>query len=39
MTVQSAINWPAKYLPGTGDNFVSNDVIVKGITARRSGAT
>jgi hypothetical protein len=33
MTVQNAINWPEKYLPGTGDNFVSNEVIVKGITA------
>ncbi|WP_427919139.1 SRPBCC domain-containing protein [Streptomyces sp. cg40] len=33
MTTQNAINWPEKYLPGTGDNFVSNEVIVKGITA------
>ncbi|NUO45034.1 MAG: SRPBCC domain-containing protein [Streptomyces sp.] len=33
MTTQNAINWPAKYLPGTGDNFVSNEVIVQGITA------
>ncbi|MDX2936764.1 SRPBCC family protein [Streptomyces ipomoeae] len=35
MTTQNAINWPEKYLPGTGDNFVSNEVIVKGITADR----
>lgn len=27
--------WPEKYLPGTTDNFVSNEVIVKGITASR----
>ncbi len=33
MTVQNAISWPARYLPGTGDNFVSNEVIVPGITA------
>ncbi|MFJ8110928.1 SRPBCC domain-containing protein [Streptomyces sp. NPDC096132] len=35
MTTQNAINWPEKYLPGTGDNFVSNEVIVKGLTAPR----
>ncbi|MFE0677253.1 SRPBCC family protein [Streptomyces sp. NPDC058867] len=35
MTTQNAINWPEKYLPGTGDNFVSNEVIVKGVTAAR----
>ncbi|MFI8946169.1 SRPBCC domain-containing protein [Streptomyces sp. NPDC053750] len=33
MTMQNAINWPEKYLPGTGDNFVSNEVIVQGPTA------
>ncbi|RJQ74566.1 SRPBCC domain-containing protein [Pseudonocardiaceae bacterium YIM PH 21723] len=33
MTVQNAINWPEKYLPGTGDNFVSNEVIVQGVAA------
>lgn len=27
------INWPENYLPGTTDNFASNEVIVKGITA------
>ncbi|MEU9340027.1 SRPBCC domain-containing protein [Streptomyces sp. NPDC048278] len=35
MTTQNAINWPEKYLPGTGDNFVSNEVIVQGVTADR----
>lgn len=28
---QSAIIWPEKFLPGTTDNFVTNEVIVKGI--------
>ncbi|KAK8102564.1 hypothetical protein PG984_015710 [Apiospora sp. TS-2023a] len=32
---QSAIRWPAHFLPGTTDNFVSNEVIVKGLTTRR----
>ena len=27
------INWPHEYLPGTTDNFASNEVIVKGINA------
>ena len=31
--VQSAIVWPTKYIPGTTDNFVSNEVIAKDITA------
>ncbi|MFJ3671507.1 SRPBCC domain-containing protein [Streptomyces sp. NPDC090106] len=35
MTTQNAINWPQHHLPGTGDNFVSNEVIVQGITAAR----
>lgn len=30
---QNAINWPEKYLPGTTDNFVTNEVIVKDISA------
>ncbi|QIX01366.1 hypothetical protein AMS68_006883 [Peltaster fructicola] len=30
---QSAIIWPEKFLPGTTDNFVSNEIIVKDITA------
>lgn len=29
----SEIVWPEKYLPGTTDNFVSNEVIVRGLTA------
>ena len=28
------INWPHEYLPGTTDNFASNEIIVKGITAK-----
>ena len=28
------INWPHDYLPGTTDNFASNEVIVKGIMAK-----
>ena len=32
---QSAIIWPAKYLPGTTDNYVSNEVIAKDITAQQ----
>ncbi|MGW0818101.1 SRPBCC domain-containing protein [Streptomyces viridiviolaceus] len=35
MTTQNAIDWPERYLPGTGDNFVSNEVIVQGVTAAR----
>ncbi|MGW6923574.1 SRPBCC domain-containing protein [Streptomyces sp. NPDC054950] len=35
MTTQNAIAWPEKYLPGTGDNFVSNEVIVQGLTAAK----
>lgn len=34
-TQQSAIIWPQKYLPGTTDNFVSNETIAKGITAQQ----
>ena len=30
---QSAIIWPEKYLPGTTNNFSSNEVIVKDINA------
>lgn len=29
----SDIRWPEKYLPGTTDNYVSNEVIVPGLTA------
>lgn len=35
MSTQSAIIWPTKYLPGTTDNFVSNEVIAKGISAKQ----
>jgi hypothetical protein len=35
MAAQSAIIWPEKYLPGTTDNFVSNEVIVKDISAQQ----
>lgn len=31
--LMNAISWPAGYLPGTTDNFVSNEVIVGGLTA------
>ncbi|MFF2933010.1 SRPBCC family protein [Streptomyces mirabilis] len=33
MTTQNAITWPERYLPGTGDNFVSNEVVVAGPSA------
>ena len=29
----SAIVWPKEYTPGTTDNYVSNEIIVKGLTA------
>ena len=35
---QSAIIWPERYLPGTTDNFVTNEVIVKGVTAEQAWA-
>lgn len=28
---QNAIHWPERYLPGTTDNFVSNETIVRGL--------
>ena len=31
---QSAIIWPQKYLPGTTDNFVSNEIIAKDLSAK-----
>ncbi|KAI0192844.1 hypothetical protein F4808DRAFT_363324 [Astrocystis sublimbata] len=31
----SDIKWPKKYLPGTTDNFVSNEIFVKGIIAQQ----
>jgi hypothetical protein len=33
MATQSAIIWPQKYLPGTTDNFVSNEIITSNISA------
>lgn len=30
---QTAIIWPPTFLPGTTDNFVSNEVIARGVTA------
>jgi hypothetical protein len=30
MTTQNAINWPEEYLPGTGDNLVSNEAVTFG---------
>ncbi|MFE5243537.1 MULTISPECIES: polyketide cyclase [unclassified Streptomyces] len=33
MTTQNAIDWPERYLPGTTDNFVSNEKIVRGLRA------
>ncbi|WRT70911.1 uncharacterized protein IL334_007910 [Kwoniella shivajii] len=35
MSSATSITWPSKYLPGLTDNFVSNEMIVKGITARQ----
>ena len=32
---QSAIVWPEGYLPGTTDNFASNEIIVSGLTAKQ----
>lgn len=31
MTQQTAIRWPEKWTPGETDNFVSNELIVKGL--------
>ena len=33
MATQSAINWPSHFLPGTTDNFVSNERIAKDLTS------
>ncbi|KAF4553352.1 Hypothetical protein D9617_7g030790 [Elsinoe fawcettii] len=33
MAAASAISWPSHFLPGTTDNFVSNETIAKDITA------
>ncbi len=31
MITTNAIQWPKKWIPGETDNFVSNEVIVKGL--------
>jgi len=31
---QHAIHWPEKYLPGSTENFVSNETIVRGLSYR-----
>lgn len=31
--MQNSINWPEEYLPGTTDNYCSNEVIIAGLTA------
>jgi hypothetical protein len=33
MATQTAINWPEHFLPGTTDNFVSNERIAKDLTS------
>jgi len=33
--LRPAVNWPDRYLPGTTDNFVSNEVIVADLTAQQ----
>ncbi|OZF26125.1 polyketide cyclase [Rhodococcus sp. 14-2483-1-2] len=33
MTTQNAISWPPEYLPGTTDNYVSNEVVVAELNA------
>ncbi|KAJ4287744.1 hypothetical protein N0V90_012448 [Kalmusia sp. IMI 367209] len=35
MTSQTSIIWPERLLPGTTDNFVSNEVIARGISAQQ----
>jgi hypothetical protein len=32
-TKQSAIHWPTRFLPGTTDNFTSNEIIASGLSA------
>jgi hypothetical protein len=33
MATSTAINWPERYIPGTVDNWVSNEVIAKDLTS------
>ncbi|PUD49291.1 hypothetical protein C2R66_08075 [Helicobacter pylori] len=35
MTTVNAIRWPKKWVPGETDNFVSNEVIVKGLDFKK----
>ncbi|WP_201739201.1 hypothetical protein [Helicobacter pylori] len=35
MTTVNAIQWPEKWIPGETDNFVSNEVIVKGLDFKK----
>ena len=30
----NAINWPKEFLPGTTDNFTSNEVIIKNLSTK-----
>lgn len=36
IATQAAIIWPEAYLPGTTDNFVSNEVIIPGLSAEQA---
>ncbi|WQR98427.1 hypothetical protein KVC81_03045 [Helicobacter pylori] len=35
MITMNAIQWPKKWIPGETDNFVSNEVIVKGLDFKK----
>ncbi|MGN8458039.1 hypothetical protein ACR9MR_04025 [Helicobacter pylori] len=35
MITMNAIQWPKKWVPGETDNFVSNEVIVKGLDFKK----
>ncbi len=38
MITMNAIQWPEKWIPGETDNFVSNEVIVKGLDFNKNEA-
>ncbi len=38
MITMNAIQWPEKWIPGETDNFVSNEVIVKGLDFKTTQA-
>ncbi len=38
MITMNAIQWPKKWIPGETDNFVSNEVIVKGLDFKTTQA-